>query len=118
MNTEEIIKHIDGEISKLHQARVLLLGADAPMKRSSGRPKKKATVARILAVKPARRVMSIEGKAKIAAAQRARWAKVRRAAKAHAKKTVTRKSAKKAVKATSAKSAAPTSTPKAKGSMQ
>jgi hypothetical protein len=112
MNTEEIIKHIDGEISKLQQARVLLLGADAPMKRSSGRPKKKATVARILAVKPAKRVMSIEGKAKIAAAQKVRWAKVRRAAKAPGKKTVTRKSAKKAVKAP-AKSAAPTSTPKA-----
>jgi hypothetical protein len=113
MNTEEIIKHIDGEISKLQQAKGLLLGTDSPIKRSPGRPKKKATVARILAVKPAKGVMSAEGKAKIAAAQKARWAKVRKAAKAPAKKAVMRKSAKKAVKATPAKSAVPTSGPKA-----
>jgi hypothetical protein len=113
MNTEEIIKHIDGEISKLQQARSLLLDSDSRIARSPGKPKKKATVARILAVKPAKRVMSAEGKAKIAAAQKARWAKVRKAAKAPSQKTVMRKSARKAVKATPAKAAAPTSTPKA-----
>jgi hypothetical protein len=78
MNTNEIIQQIDGEISKLQQARSLLLGSDSRNTRSPGRPKKKATVARILAVKPAKRVMSAEGKAKIAAAQRLRWAKVKK----------------------------------------
>jgi hypothetical protein len=113
MNIEEIIEHIDSEISKLQEARSLLLGSDSRIARGSGHPKKKATVARILTVKPAKRVMSAEGKARIAAAQKARWAKVRKATKAPAKKAITRKSAKKAVKATPAKSAAPTSTTKA-----
>jgi hypothetical protein len=113
MNLEEIIEHIDSEISKLQEARSLLLGSDSRMAGGPGHPKKKATVARILAVKPAKRVMSAEGKARIAAAQKARWAKVRKAAKAPAKKAITRKSAKKAVKATPANSAAPTSTTKA-----
>jgi len=113
MNIEEIIEHIDSEISKLQEARSLLVGSDSRMARGPGHPKKKATVARILAVKPAKRVMSAEGKARIAAAQKARWAKAGKTAKAPAKRAITRKSAKKAVKATPAKSAAPTSTPKA-----
>jgi hypothetical protein len=87
MNTEEIIEQIDDEIFKLQQAKGLLLGTDSPVKRSPGRPNKKATVARILAVKPAKRVMSAEGKAKIAAAQRLRWAKARKAKKSAAKQT-------------------------------
>jgi hypothetical protein len=107
MNTEEIIKEIDGEISKLQQARVLLLGADSPVKPSPGRPKK-ATVARILAVKPAKRVMSEEGKAKIRAGLKARWAKVHKAQKSAAKKATTKKS----VKVTPAKAPASATTPK------
>jgi hypothetical protein len=36
MNTEEIIEQIDEEISKLQQAKGLLLGTDSPVKRNLG----------------------------------------------------------------------------------
>jgi hypothetical protein len=85
MNTEDIIQQIDLEISKLQQAKTLLNGASpTPIKRGAGRPKKSAIAARILAVKPTKKTrgpLSAEGKAKIANAQKLRWAKVRRAAK-------------------------------------
>jgi hypothetical protein len=87
MNIEEIVKQIDGQISKLQQAKGLLLGADSPNGKGPGRPKK-ATVGRILAVKPAKRVMSEEGKARIRAALKARWAKVHKAQKAAKKSPV------------------------------
>jgi hypothetical protein len=108
MNTEEIIKEIDGEISKLQQAKGLLLGTDSPIKKSPGRSKKKATVARVPAVKPTKRVMSPEGRARLVAAVKARWAKARKTAtvKSTAKKVATKKSVKKAVKATPAKAIA------------
>jgi hypothetical protein len=107
MNTEEIIQQIDGEISKLQQAKGLLLGTDSPIKKSPGRSKKKATVARIPAVKPTKRVMSPEGRARLVAAVKARWARARKTAtvKSTAKKVATKKSVKKAVKATPAKAA-------------
>ena len=110
MNIEEIIQQIDGEISKLQQAKSLLLGIDSPIKKRSARSKKKATVARILAVKPTKRVMSPEGRARLVAAVKARWAKARKTAnsavvKSTAKKVATKKSVKKAVKATPAKAA-------------
>jgi hypothetical protein len=103
MNTVEIIEQIDAEISKLQQAKGLLLDTDSPIKRSPGRPKKKATVARILAVKPAKHGLSPEGRARLVAAVKARWAKAKKATKSAAKKTTTKKPAKKAVKATPAK---------------
>jgi hypothetical protein len=110
MNTEQIIQQIDVEISKLQQAKSLLLGGDSPIKRTPGRPKK-ATVARILAVKPAKRVISEEGRARMVAALKARWAKVHKAQKAA--KPTAKKSVKKAVKATPAKAPASVTTPKA-----
>jgi hypothetical protein len=105
MNTEEIIEQIDTEISKLQQAKGLLLDTDSPIKRSPGRPKKKATVARILAVKPAKHGLSPEGRARLVAALKARWAKARKAKKSAAKKAATKKPAKKAMKATPGKAA-------------
>jgi hypothetical protein len=71
LNTEEIITQIDEEISKLQQAKALLLG-NAGVKPRVGRPKKITTVARILSVEPAKRVLSAEARASIAAAQRKR----------------------------------------------
>jgi hypothetical protein len=73
MDTIEIIQSIDAEIARLEQARNLLNGHTAPPKR--GRPaSSKATAT----PKPAkRRKMSAEGRARIAAAQRARWAKAK-----------------------------------------
>jgi hypothetical protein len=97
MNTEEIIEQIEGEISKLQQAKGLLLSTYSPIKKSAGRPKNKATVSRILAVKPTKRVMSPEGRARLVAAVKARWAKAMRTAnsavvKSTAKKVATKKS--------------------------
>jgi hypothetical protein len=74
MNTQEIIATIDVQISKLQHAKALLEGTD--VKKPIGRPKKI-----ILVTKPAKRTMSPEGKAKIAQAQRLRWAKSKKASK-------------------------------------
>jgi hypothetical protein len=73
MDTTEIIQTIDAEIARLERARALLNGHTAQVR--SGRPiGSKATPA----AKPLRRKMSAEGRARIVAAQKARWAKVKR----------------------------------------
>lgn len=74
-----IIEQIDAEISRLQQARALLVRSEP--KRGQGRPKVNDLISRILAVTPTKGGMSAEGRAKIAAAQKARWAKVKKAAK-------------------------------------
>jgi hypothetical protein len=73
MTTQEIIESIQAEIARLEQARTLLSG-DAPIPAKRGRPFGSTTPA---AAKP-RRKMSAEGRARIAAAQRARWANTKR----------------------------------------
>jgi hypothetical protein len=80
MNTEEIVKQIDGEISKLKQARVLLLGSDGPVKRSPGRPKSTSSVAKVAI--PKKRVLSAAGRARISAALKKRWAEKRKTVEA------------------------------------
>jgi hypothetical protein len=73
MDTTPIIQFIDAEIARLEQAKILLNGHATPAKR--GRPiGSKATPA----AGPVRRKISPEGRARIAAAQRARWAKAKR----------------------------------------
>jgi hypothetical protein len=75
MDTTEILQTIDAEIARLEKARALLNGhVSAPAKR--GRPTK--SLAAVNTVKPARRKVSAEGRARIAAAQKARWAKAKR----------------------------------------
>jgi hypothetical protein len=91
MNTEEIIEQIDAEIAKLQQAKGLLLGTDSPIKKSQGRPKKEATVSRIIAVKPTKRGLTPEGRATIAAASKARWARARKAKKSAVVKSTANK---------------------------
>jgi hypothetical protein len=61
MNFDAIIEDIDAEISRLEKVRALLTGHTAPLER--GIPDRK------------RSTMSAEGRARIAAAQRKRWAK-------------------------------------------
>jgi hypothetical protein len=73
MDTREIIQTIDAEIARLEQARALLNGHTAPAKR--GRPFGSKPVA---TSKPVRRKLSAEGRARIAAAQKARWAKTKK----------------------------------------
>jgi hypothetical protein len=79
MDTNSIIEKIDQEIARLQQARAALNGVDAP--RKVGRPKATEKTSTATAVNSVKRVMSAEGKARVVAAQKKRWAKVRRAAK-------------------------------------
>lgn len=72
MNTSDLLSEIDSEISRLQQVRNLLAGTNGASTRVA-RPGKP-----LLRKK---RTMSAEGRAKIAAAQRARWAKQKKAAK-------------------------------------
>ena len=82
MNTQAIIEQIDSEISKLQQAKVLLDSvASTPIKRAPGRPKASNGVSKPVVSAPIKRVMSAGAKARIAEAQRKRWAKSKRAAK-------------------------------------
>jgi hypothetical protein len=60
MNTDEIVQDIEAEISRLEKVRALLTGHTAPLKRLLP-PRKRST-------------MSAEGRERIAAAQRTRWA--------------------------------------------
>jgi hypothetical protein len=65
MNTSELLSQIDTEISRLKEARALLAGTSNGAKR--GHPAAK------------RRAMSAEARERIAAAQRKRWAKQKKA---------------------------------------
>lgn len=77
MDLASIIAQIDEQISQLQQAKTILSGAG--VKKPMGRTKGTHAAPTAVAAKPAKRVMSAEGKAKIAAAQKARWARVRKA---------------------------------------
>ncbi|MBB5331788.1 hypothetical protein [Tunturiibacter gelidoferens] len=86
MDTASILQEIDSEISRLEQAKAIL--SRTAVKRSPGRPKQTQSVIKTVAVEPTKRVMSAEGKARIAAAQKLRWAKSKRAIRKAAKKAV------------------------------
>ena len=82
MTLTEILSAIDAEITKLQQVRFHLSNYSEPAivsgKRGPGRPKKTAAPAKKAAAK---RVMSEEARARIAAAQKKRWAAARKATK-------------------------------------
>jgi topoisomerase IA-like protein len=67
MNTTELISAIDSEIASLQQVRALLAGRDAHV-RPGRNPGKKRT-------------LSADARARIAAAQRKRWAAQKKASK-------------------------------------
>jgi hypothetical protein len=82
MSTKQLLAEIERGINALQKARTLCLKAEAVA------PKAKATAtktAKMPAKKSAKGGMSDEGRAKIAAGQQKRWAKVRRAKKKAAK---------------------------------
>jgi hypothetical protein len=87
LNTANIIAQIDAEILKLQEAKALL--NSVATKKGPGRPKATVSAAATSKTKTAKRVLSPEAKARIAAAQQARWAKVRKAAKKAAKAAAT-----------------------------
>jgi hypothetical protein len=64
MDLEAIVQDIDAEISRLEKVRALLTGHTAPLKRGFP-PSERPTI-------------SAEGRARIAAAQKKRWAKAKR----------------------------------------
>jgi hypothetical protein len=65
MNVKEIIAHIDSEIARLERVKGLLLGTVNVVNIATGK----------------QRILSADARARIAAAQRKRWAKVHAAAK-------------------------------------
>jgi hypothetical protein len=75
MNTSQIIETIDTEIARLQQVRALLLG-----KQLKGILDKPSSKPATLAPTGKKRQISAEGRARIAAAQKARWAKAKKAA--------------------------------------
>ncbi|SEB40457.1 hypothetical protein [Terriglobus roseus] len=87
MNTLEILYAIDLEISKLQQARSIISGYSDPVikRRGPGRPKKTVTgpqkATPVTQVKAVKRGMSAEGRARIAAAQKRRWAAAKKDSK-------------------------------------
>ncbi len=78
MDREEIVAYLNAEISRLTSARDLMTEQDAQAAPRRGRPKgstKKAiSVDAEEFLSPQRRTMSPEGKARVAAAQKKRWA--------------------------------------------
>ena len=67
MNTKEILDHINDEISRLEQVKALLQGSTNGYSRGAANGRVKG-----------KRVLSVEARKKIAAAQRRRWAKARK----------------------------------------
>src|SRR6202167_6088225 len=105
MDTIAIVSEIDAEISRLQQVRQLLSAVKATEKRKPGRP----SAAGSAAPTKATRTLSAASRENIAAAQKKRWAKVRRAKKAAlnaASPSTTKKATSKASKAPPAKKAA------------
>jgi len=76
MNTKALIEQVDTEIAKLQSARTVLLALNgSPVKGKRGRPKGSAKEKA-----PAKkRKLSAEARAKIADAQKRRWAAARNA---------------------------------------
>ena len=113
MNTAEILSAIDEELTRLEQARALLGGAqNGPAKaaiegKRRGRPPGAAK--QVPGTETKTRTMSEEGRARIAAAQKARWAAKKKAEKKAAKASISAIAAKKIAapaKKTAAKEAA------------
>jgi hypothetical protein len=81
MDIAGIVAEIDLEIARLEKAKALLTGQTALSKRRSP-PATKKTAARSFAfgtnTAAPKRKMSAEGRARIAAAQKARWAKAKK----------------------------------------
>src|SRR5664280_1227411 len=77
MDTNDIVVEIDAEISRLQQARALLSDTNTAVKRRPGRPASTSLLSNTKVV----HTMSAAARAKIGAAQKARWAKARKAAK-------------------------------------
>jgi hypothetical protein len=81
MSSKQLLAEIDRGINALQKARVLCLKAETATPTSKVAAGKTATATKAPAKKAARTGVSDETRAKIAAAQQKRWAKIRRAKK-------------------------------------
>ena len=110
MKQQEMIQGLRAEIAKLQQVLNLLVGGTTETEsvRRPGRPKAsggKATSFNPEEFVPAKRTMSAEGKARIAAAQKKRWAAQKAAPTKRSRKTVLAKSSAKSAPAAAKKNA-------------
>jgi hypothetical protein len=76
---ESVVAEIDAEISRLQEAKALLNGISAPIKRGPGRPAK--TVQPAGTPNKKNRRLSAESREKMRQAQLKRWAAVKKSAK-------------------------------------
>jgi hypothetical protein len=78
MSTKQLLAAIERGINALEKAHALCLKAEAVAPKAKGTATKTAALGKAPAKKAAKRGMTDEGRAKIAAAQQRRWAKVKR----------------------------------------
>jgi hypothetical protein len=76
MDMIALVAELDAEIARLQKARELLAGQIVPSKRGRPPATQPKTEFRLSAVP--KRTMSPEGRARIVAAQKARWAKAKK----------------------------------------
>jgi len=79
MSTKQLLAEIERGIKALQKAQALCLKGEAVAPKTKSIAAKAVKTSKVSAGKAANRRMSDEGRAKIAAAQKKRWAKVRRA---------------------------------------
>jgi hypothetical protein len=78
MSTKQLLAEIDRGINALQKARVLCLKSEAVAPKAKATAAKTVKVTKVPAKKATRGGMSDDGRARIAAAQQKRWAKVKR----------------------------------------
>ena len=78
MSTKQLLAKIDRGINALQKARALCLKGEAVAPKTKATATKKAKITKAPVKKAAKGGMSVEGRARIAAAQQKRWAKVKR----------------------------------------
>jgi hypothetical protein len=80
MSTKQLLAEIERGIKALQKAQTLVVKAEAaaPKAKTTAAKTAPAKAAKAAAKKSAKRVFSDEGRAKIAAASKKRWAKVKR----------------------------------------
>ena len=79
MSTRQLLAEIERGINALQKARALCLKGDAVAPKAKTTAAKTAKLTRVPVKKAAKSGVSDESRAKMAAAQQKRWAKVRRA---------------------------------------
>ena len=85
MSTKQLLAEIERGINALQRARTLCLKGDAVAPKAKTTAAKTAKLTRVPVKKAAKSGVSDESRAKMAAAQQKRWARIRRAKKKAAK---------------------------------